>query len=211
MNTRRGNAPPVKSILDAQSPKRKNASGFVACLFDWNFALVPVQGCKMLYSKYAKEDFSKQSFILLFVLLYKFIYGTARIKLNENSGDLLRRNLMVSASRKGDAAAIRYGDSSDCLDSGRISGDARTQSGRRVSTSLQRKIARFPRVPSNRRVAPVRIDDRRFKITIQVWVVISMVAVRDMLEYAKIHLPILLGTHTSVRRKQPPREVHRIH
>ncbi len=38
-----------------------------------------------------------------------------------------------------------------------------------------------------------------------------MVAARDVLEYAKIHLPILLGTHTSVRRKQPPREVHRIH
>ena len=36
-----------------------------------------------------------------------------------------------------------------------------------------------------------------------------MVAARDVLEYAKIHLPILLGTHTSVRRKQPPREVHR--
>ena len=39
----------------------------------------------------------------------------------------------------------------------------------------------------------------------------NMVAARDVLEYAKIHLPILLGTHTSVRRKQPPREVHRIH
>ena len=39
----------------------------------------------------------------------------------------------------------------------------------------------------------------------------SMVVARDVLEYAKIHLPILLGTHTSVRRKQPPREVHRIH
>jgi hypothetical protein len=37
----------------------------------------------------------------------------------------------------------------------------------------------------------------------------NMVAARDVLEYAKIHLPILLGTHTSVRRKQPPREVHR--
>jgi hypothetical protein len=38
-----------------------------------------------------------------------------------------------------------------------------------------------------------------------------MVAAKDVLEYAKIHLPILLGTHTSVQRKLPPREVHRIH
>ncbi|MBQ1632795.1 MAG: hypothetical protein II049_08245 [Clostridia bacterium] len=37
----------------------------------------------------------------------------------------------------------------------------------------------------------------------------ELVAARDVLEYAKIHLPILLGTHTSVRRKQSPREVHR--
>ena len=38
-----------------------------------------------------------------------------------------------------------------------------------------------------------------------------MVAARDVLEYAKIHLPILLGTQITVSRKQIPRPVHRIH
>ena len=38
-----------------------------------------------------------------------------------------------------------------------------------------------------------------------------LVAARDVLEYAKIHLPILLGTQVTVSRKQLPRPVNRIH
>ncbi len=38
-----------------------------------------------------------------------------------------------------------------------------------------------------------------------------MVAARDLVEFAKTHLPILLGTQVTVSRKQTPRPVHRIH
>ena len=33
----------------------------------------------------------------------------------------------------------------------------------------------------------------------------------DLVEFAKTHLPILLGTHVTVFRSQLPRPVHRIH
>ena len=38
-----------------------------------------------------------------------------------------------------------------------------------------------------------------------------MEAVSDLPEYAKTHLPILLGTQVTVSRKEIPRPVHRIH
>ena len=37
----------------------------------------------------------------------------------------------------------------------------------------------------------------------------EMVAARDLVEFAKTHLPILLGTQVTVFRKQNPRPVHR--
>ena len=48
-------------------------------------------------------------------------------------------------------------------------------------------------------------------MTIPVGMVIFMVAATDLVEYAKTHLPILLGTQVTVSRKQIPRPVHRIH
>ena len=38
-----------------------------------------------------------------------------------------------------------------------------------------------------------------------------VVAATDLIDYARAHLPILLGTHVTVSRKQIPRSVHRIH
>ena len=40
-------------------------------------------------------------------------------------------------------------------------------------------------------------------------VVFSMVAATDLVEFAKTHLPILLGTQVTVSRKQIPRPVNR--
>ena len=40
---------------------------------------------------------------------------------------------------------------------------------------------------------------------------LNVVAATDLLEFAKTHLPILLGTQVTVSRKQLPRPVHRIH
>ena len=39
----------------------------------------------------------------------------------------------------------------------------------------------------------------------------GMVAATDLIDYARAHLPILLGTQVTVSRKQIPRPVHRIH
>ena len=39
----------------------------------------------------------------------------------------------------------------------------------------------------------------------------KMVAATDLVDYARTHLPILLGTQVTVSRKQIPRPVHRIH
>ena len=38
---------------------------------------------------------------------------------------------------------------------------------------------------------------------------LNMVAATDLIEYAKTHLPILLGTQVTVSRKQIPRPVNR--
>jgi hypothetical protein len=38
-----------------------------------------------------------------------------------------------------------------------------------------------------------------------------LAAVKDLVEFAKTHLPILLGTQVTVSRKQIPRPVNRIH
>jgi hypothetical protein len=48
-------------------------------------------------------------------------------------------------------------------------------------------------------------------MTIPTGMVIFMVAAMDLTDYAKTHLPILLGTQVTVSRKQIPRPVHRIH
>jgi hypothetical protein len=46
-------------------------------------------------------------------------------------------------------------------------------------------------------------------MTIPVGMVIFMVAETDLVEFAKTHLPILLGTQVTVSRKQIPRPVNR--
>ena len=38
-----------------------------------------------------------------------------------------------------------------------------------------------------------------------------LAAVTDLVEFAKTHLPILLGTQVTVFRSQPPRQINRIH
>lgn len=69
----------------------------------------------------------------------------------------------------------------------------------RQSRVYERTLRARSRCPSrDKKTAPMKGAD-------------FLVAATDLIDYARTHLPILLGTHVTVSRKQIPRPVHRIH
>ena len=114
-----------------------------------------------------------------------------------------RNHFETERKIKETAAAIRYGE---------IRSDTalRAEQGYFSANALIR--AEGAGALPNGRFAPVGIKtSAAIKMTIPVGMVIFMVAATDLIEYAKTHLPILLGTQVTVSRKQLPRPVHRIH
>ena len=108
------------------------------------------------------------------------------------------QNISRNKKRPPDWVVVFYGSGDpirhpfDCIDSGK---DAENSASLRYRTDASRPFS-LPR--RDKKSAPMKGAD-------------FLVAATDLVEFAKTHLPILLGTQVIIPRTRIPREVHRIH